>query len=412
MYKTHTCGELRAGHAGEAVTLAGWVHRRRDHGGVTFVDLRDRFGLVQVVADPVNAPEAHEALLAVRNEWVIQVHGTVRRRPAGSENPNLPTGEVEVIASTVQVLNPAKTPPFLINKDEEVDENSRLKYRYLDLRREKMRHNLELRHRVVKFIRDYLDTRGFLEVETPILFKTTPEGARDYLVPSRVHPGEFFALPQSPQQLKQMLMVGGIERYFQIARCFRDEDQRGDRQPEFTQLDLEMSFVEREDIMQLIEGMFTEMVAKVVPHKRLQSSPWPRLKYQEAMDRFGKDNPDIRFGLELKDLTDLAPGSGFKVFENAAASGGQVRALNAKGLGGYTRKQLDELTEFVKQFGAKGLAYLAVEADGNHRSTFSKFLTPEWLAKLFERTEAEPGDLLLVVADQPAVVYESLGRLR
>jgi len=412
MYKTHTCGELRTSHAEQVVTLAGWVHRRRDHGGVTFVDLRDRFGLVQVVADPVSAPAAHEALLAVRNEWVIQVQGTVHHRPAGAENPNLPTGEIEVSASAIHVLNPAKTPPFLINKDEEVDENMRLKYRYLDLRRDKMRHNLELRHRVVKFIRDYLDERGFLEVETPILFKTTPEGARDYLVPSRVHPGEFFALPQSPQQLKQMLMVGGIERYFQIARCFRDEDLRGDRQPEFTQLDLEMSFVEREDIMQLIEGMFTRMVAEVVPHKRLYNTPWPRLKYTEAMDRFGKDNPDIRFGLELKDLTDLAPTSGFKVFENAVAAGGHVRALNAKGLGGYTRKQIDELTEFVKQFGAKGLAYLAVEVDGNHRSTFSKFLSPEWVAQLFQRTEAEPGDLLLVVADQPAVVYESLGRLR
>lgn len=412
MYKTHTCGELRLTHADQVVTLAGWVHRRRDHGGVTFVDLRDRFGLVQVVADPVTAPEAHESLLAVRNEWVIQVQGTVRRRPAGAENPNLSSGEIEVSANAINVLNPAKTPPFLINKDEEVEENARLKYRYLDLRRDKMRRNLELRHRVVKFIRDYLDERGFLEVETPILFKTTPEGARDYLVPSRVHAGEFFALPQSPQQLKQMLMVGGIERYFQIARCFRDEDQRGDRQPEFTQLDLEMSFVEREDIMRLIEDMFTKMVAQVVPHKRLLSSPWPRLKYREAMDRFGKDNPDIRFGLELKDLTDLAPSSGFKVFEGAVAAGGHVRALNAKGLGNYTRKQIDELTEYAKQFGAKGLAYLAVEADGNHRSTFSKFLTPEWVAQLFERTAAEPGDLILVVADQPAVVYETLGRLR
>ena len=412
MYKTHTCGELRLSHAEQVVTLAGWVHRRRDHGGVTFVDLRDRFGLVQVVADPVTAPEAHEMLLAVRNEWVIQVQGTVRRRPAGAENPNLPSGEIEVSASAINVLNPAKTPPFLINKDEEVDENARLKYRYLDLRRDKMRRNLELRHRVVKFIRDYLDGRGFLEVETPILFKTTPEGARDYLVPSRVHAGEFFALPQSPQQLKQMLMVGGIERYFQIARCFRDEDQRGDRQPEFTQLDLELSFVEREDIMRLIEDMFTKMVAQVVPHKRLLSSPWPRLKYREAMDRYGKDNPDIRYALELKDLTDLAPSSGFKVFEGAVAAGGHVRALNAKGLGNYTRKQIDELTEYAKQFGAKGLAYLAVEADGNHRSTFSKFLTPEWVAQLFERTAAEPGDLILVVADQPAVVYETLGRLR
>jgi aspartyl-tRNA synthetase len=312
----------------------------------------------------------------------------------------------------LRVLNPAKTPPFLINKDEEADENTRLKYRYLDLRRESMQHNLILRHRMVKFIRDYLDAHGFIEVETPILFKTTPEGARDYLVPSRVHPGEFYALPQSPQQLKQLLMVAGVERYFQIARCFRDEDQRGDRQPEFTQLDIEMSFVEREDIMRLVEDMFTQMVAQVVPQKRLFASPWPRLTYKEAMDRFGKDNPDIRFGLELKDISDLAPRSGFKVFESTAASGGQVRGLNAKGLADYTHKQIDELTDYVKGFGAKGLAYLAVTKDGEYRSTFSKFLPAEVLQELLGRMEAEPGDLLLFVADQPAVVYEALGRLR
>ncbi|PIX47281.1 MAG: aspartate--tRNA ligase, partial [Anaerolineae bacterium CG_4_8_14_3_um_filter_59_70] len=288
MYKTHTCGELRAGHAGQTVTLAGWVHRRRDHGGVTFLDLRDRFGLVQVVANPDLPKETLDLVSDVRFEWVLQVTGLVQKRPAGMVNPKMETGEIEVIARQVKVLNPAKPLPFMVSKeDEPIDENTRLKYRYLDLRREKMRRNLELRHRVVKFIRDYLDKRGFLEIETPILFKTTPEGARDYLVPSRVHPGEFYALPQSPQQLKQLLMVAGIERYFQIARCFRDEDQRGDRQPEFTQLDLEMSFVEREDVMALAEGLFTELVAEVVPHKRLLASPWPRLTYEEAMQRFG-----------------------------------------------------------------------------------------------------------------------------
>ncbi len=412
MYKTHTCGELRKLHVGQQVTLAGWVNRRRDHGGVTFLDLRDRFGLVQVVADSASAPKPHQAMEAVRNEWVIQVHGKVRPRPTGSENPNLATGEVEVEVEEVVILNPAKTPPFSINKDEEVDEYTRLRYRYLDLRRERMRKNLDLRHRVVKFIRDYLSERGFIEVETPILFKTTPEGARDYLVPSRVHPGEFYALPQSPQQLKQMLMVAGIERYFQIARCFRDEDQRGDRQPEFTQLDLEMSFVEREDIMQLAEGLFTNLVQTVVPHKRLLASPWPRLTYQEAMDRFGKDNPDLRFGMELKDISDLAAGSGFKVFEGAIANGGHVRGLNAKGCGEYTRKQIDELTDFVKQFGAKGLAYLSISENGDYRSPFVKFLPEQTLKAILERLDAKAGDLLLFVADQPAVVYEALGRLR
>jgi aspartyl-tRNA synthetase len=412
MYKTHLCGELRPAHEGQQVTLAGWVNRRRDHGGVTFIDLRDRFGLVQCVANPEMSPQAHQALEDVRAEWVLQLVGNVRRRPAGMENPNLATGEVEVEVHQVKVLNPAKTPPFSINKEEEVDENVRLRYRYLDLRRERMRRNLELRHRVVKYIRDYLDEKGFLEVETPILFKTTPEGARDYLVPSRVHPGEFYALPQSPQQLKQMLMVAGVERYFQIARCFRDEDLRGDRQPEFTQLDLEMSFVDMEDIMGLIEDMFTKIVAQVTPHKKLLASPWPRLTYQEAMDRFGKDNPDLRYAMELVNLTDLAAGSGFQVFENAAASGGQVRAIKAPGLGSYSRKQIDELTEFVSQFGARGLAYIAISPEGEQRSPFTKFLSEERLQEFLQRMQAGPGDLLLFVADKPAVVYESLGRLR
>jgi aspartyl-tRNA synthetase len=412
MYKTFTCEELRAEHIGQIVTLAGWVHRRRDHGGVTFIDLRDRFGLVQVVSNPEDSPDASQAMVDVRNEWVLQVRGVVRRRPAGMENPRLSTGDIEVAASEVRVLNASKTPPFLINKEDEVDEQTRLRYRYLDLRRERMRRNLELRHRVIKFIRDYLDELGFLEVETPILFKTTPEGARDYLVPSRVHPGQFYALPQSPQQLKQMLMVAGVERYFQIARCFRDEDQRGDRQPEFTQLDLEMSFVEREDIMQLIEGMFTELVQKVVPEKRLLQSPWPRLTYREAMERFGKDNPDLRFGLELKNLSAWAVGSGFKVFEEVVALGGHVRGLNARGLGDYSRKQIEELTEWVKQYGAKGLAYLAFTSASEERSSFVKFLPESKLQALKDIFEAQPGDLILIVADQPAVAYEAMGRLR
>lgn len=412
MYKNHTCGELRAADVGKQVLLAGWVFRRRDHGGVTFLDLRDRFGMVQVVIDPQAGEKILQVVHPVRMEWVLQISGVVRRRLPGNENLKLPTGEIEIQAQDVQVLNPAKPLPFLINVEEETDEQTRLRYRYLDLRRERMRRNLVLRHRVVKFIRDYLDRQGFIEVETPILFKTTPEGARDYLVPSRVHAGEFYALPQSPQQLKQLLMVAGVEKYFQIARCFRDEDQRGDRQPEFTQLDMELSFVTREDVMALIEGMFTSLVTELIPEKHLLASPWPRLTYQQAMERFGKDNPDLRFGLELKNITGLAGRSSFKVFETTAAEGGHVRGINAKGLGGYSRKQLDELTEYVQKFGAKGLAYLSVSAQGEHRSSFAKFLAPGILEELLSLMEAEPGDLLLFVADKPAVVFESLARLR
>ncbi len=413
MYKTHSCGELRAADAGSTVTLAGWVHRRRDHGGVVFFDMRDRSGIVQVVSNP-DLPAKTLAMIAeVRAEWVLQITGIVKKRPEGMVNPKMPTGEIEVIAVEVKVLNPAKPLPFVLTDENKLpDEHMRLKYRYLDLRREKMRANLELRHRVIKFIRNYLDGQGFLEIETPILFKTTPEGARDYLVPSRLHPGQFYALPQSPQQLKQLLMVAGIERYFQIARCFRDEDQRGDRQPEFTQLDLEMSFVEREDVMALAEDLFTKLVAEVVPHKRLLASPWPRLSYQEALDRFGKDNPDLRFGLELVDVTDLASGSGFGVFEEVVAAGGHVRGLNAKGLGDYTRKQIDELTAFVQNLGAKGLAYIARTSQGETRSSFAKFLPEERLNAMLDRMGTKHGDLLLFVADTPAIVFESLGRLR
>ena len=412
MYRTHYCGELRSTHIGQKVMLSGWVHRRRDHGGLTFIDLRDRYGIVQIVTNPVGSPQAHQILDPVRLEWVIQVEGIVRPRLEGKENPNLSTGEIEVEVLEVKILNPSKPTPFSINGQDEADEQTRLRYRYLDLRRARMRNNLVLRHKVVKFIRDYLSERDFLEIETPILFKSTPEGARDYLVPSRQHPGDFYALPQSPQQLKQLLMVAGIDRYFQIARCFRDEDQRGDRQPEFTQLDLEMSFVEREDIMKLTEDLFTELVAEVVPQKRLLASPWPRLTYQEALERFGKDNPDIRFGMELKDITDIVPGIGFKVFENVVTAGGQVRCINAKGLGDYSRKQIDELNEFVIGHGAKGLAYLTITSEGEQRSSFAKYISPENVEIIMARLEANPGDLLLFVADQPAVVNEALGFLR
>ncbi len=413
MYKTHTCGQLRREHAGQHVKLAGWVNRRRDHGELIFIDLRDRFGLVQVVANPDNSVQAHRSAVPVRSEWVLQVEGVVRERPAGMENPALSTGEIEVEAQGITVLNASQTPPFLINKEETVEESTRLKFRYLDLRRDRLRSNIVLRHRVIKFIRDYLDDKGFIEIETPILFKTTPEGARDYLVPSRIHPGEFYALPQSPQQLKQLLMIAGMERYFQIARCFRDEDQRGDRQPEFTQLDIEMSYVDRrEDVMELIEDMYTRMVAELVPEKRLLASPWPRLTYQEALHRYGTDQPDVRFGMELADISDLAAECGFKVFESAVARGGEVRGINAVGLGDYTRRRLDELVEWVKPFGARGLAYFAFTSQGELRSPIARFFSPETLDTIKARLQASSGDLLLFVADKPEVVLDTLSRLR
>jgi len=412
MYRTHNCGELRLSNVGETVKLAGWVHRRRDHGGLTFLDLRDRYGIVQVVTNPDISPEAHKLLAPVRLEWIIEVEGIVKKRLEGKENLKLSTGEIEVEIQSAKILNPAKPTPFLINGKEEADEQTRLHFRYLDLRRPRMRENLVLRHKVVKFIRDYLDQHGFLEVETPILFKTTPEGARDYLVPSRIHPGEFYALPQSPQQLKQLLMVAGIDRYFQIARCFRDEDQRGDRQPEFTQLDVEMSFVEREDVMNLTEDLFTKLVAEVVPHKKLLQSPWPRLTYQEAVERFGKDNPDLRFGMELIDITDIASVSGFAVFEELVKNGCQVRGINAKGSGDFSRKQIDELNELIKSKGGKGLFYIALTSTGDQRSSFVKKVDEEKLKLLLDRMDAYNGDLMLFVADQPQIVFESLGFLR
>lgn len=412
MYKTHTCGELRAGHAGQTVTLAGWVNRRRDHGGIAFIDLRDRFGIVQVVCNPGLSPESDRALEALRNEWVIQVEGNVQLRPAGMQNPNIATGEIEVIAAQVRILNPSKTPPLYISKDEEEpDENLRLKYRYLDLRRERMKRNVELRHKVVLFMRNYLSQRGFLEIETPILFKTTPEGARDYLVPSRIHPGQFYALPQSPQQLKQLLMVAGMERYFQIARCFRDEDLRGDRQPEFTQLDLEMSFVERDDVLDMVEGLFTALIPAVAPHKRLLASPWPKLTYTEAMERYGTDKPDLRFGMELVDVSDLLQSSEFMIFKSALDAGGVIKCIVAPGCAAYTRREVDELVEIAKGLGGKGLATLAETAEGP-KGTAAKFLQPEERQAILSRTGAKEGDLILFAADQKPVVHKVLAALR
>ena len=409
MYKTHSCGELRSAHIGQQVTLSGWVHRQRDHGGVTFIDLRDRSGLVQIVGNPDTSET--KLLQDARSEWVLRVSGVVRRRPEGADNPNLPTGEIEVEVHKVEVLNPAKPLPFLINKDEDTDENVRLKYRYLDLRRERMIGNLVLRHKVVKFMRDYLDQRGFIEVETPILFKTTPEGARDYLVPSRVHPGAFYALPQSPQQLKQLLMVAGVERYFQIARCFRDEDLRGDRQPEFTQLDLEMSFVERDDVLALTEELFTAMLPVVTPHKHLLSSPWRKLTYDEAVNTYGTDKPDLRFEMQLYDASAIMANSGFMVFQNTLKNGGMIKCLVVPGSSEYTRKEVDDLTTIAKEQGAKGLATLALTTEGV-KGTAQKFITPAEVDALKTLTGAKVGDLILFVADSRAVANKTLGALR
>ncbi len=409
MYKTHTCGELRATHAGQTVTLAGWVHRQRDHGGVTFIDLRDRYGLVQVVADPGN--DATKLIQDARAEWVLQVTGTVRERPAGAQNPNLATGAIEIVATKVEVLNPAKPIPFVINKDEDTDELIRLKYRYLDLRRERMQNNMILRHKVIRFIREYLSDREFLEIETPMMFKTTPEGARDFLVPSRLQPGTFYALPQSPQQLKQLLMVAGMDRYFQIARCFRDEDLRGDRQLEFTQLDMEMSFVHRDDILAVIEGLFTELVKEVVPTKRLMASPWPRLTYIESVERYGSDKPDLRFGMELYGLDEILAQSEFMVFQNVLKAGGTIKCIVVPGCAEYTRKEVDDLTTFCREQGAKGLATLALTAEGV-KGTAQKFIKPEEVAAIQAKTGAAVGDLVLFIADQKAIANKTLSALR
>ena len=411
MLRTHTCGELRAEHAGATITLTGWVNRRRDHGPLIFVDLRDRYGLTQVVVDATSHPAAHQALSDARAEYVLLVRGRVRQRPAEARNADLNTGDIEVVAEHVEVLNQAKTTPIYVAKEGGEEESLRLRYRYIDLRRERMQRNIILRHKAVKFMRDFLNERGFLEIETPMLMASTPEGARDYLVPSRLHPGEFYALPQSPQQLKQLLMVAGFDKYFQIARCMRDEDLRADRQPEFTQLDLEMSFVDQEDILQLIEQLMTELVATVTPHKRVLS-PFPRMTYQEAMDRFGSDKPDLRYGMELVDAGDLVRESQFSVFTGALERGGQVKGIRVPGCGSYTRKQLDELAEVGRAGGARGVAWMVIEADGSVRSPIAKFFNAEQLDALVARLQGQSGDLLLFVADAGPVVAASLDKLR
>jgi aspartyl-tRNA synthetase len=411
MYKTHSCGELRAGNVGQVVTLAGWVHNFRTFGGVIFLVLRDRYGITQIVTDPESFPDAHKVIESARPEWVIQVEGLVRMRPSDQFNPKMLTGEIELEARKVSVLNAAKPTPIVVSREEDENEEIRLKYRYLDLRRPRMSRNIILRHHVVKFMRDYMDAHDFIEIETPILFKATPEGARDYLVPSRLHPGHFYALPQSPQQLKQLLMVAGMDRYYQISRCFRDEDLRGDRQPEFTQLDLEMSYVHRDDVLAMVEGLYTELIPAVAPHKKIMHSPWPKLAYREALERFGSDKPDLRFGMELQDVSAVFSKSQFRVFQSALETGGVIKCIVATGCADYSRREIDSLTEAARSFGARGLATLALTTEGV-KGTAGKFVTPEEVEALKFQLDARDGDLILLAADARPVANKVLGGLR
>jgi aspartyl-tRNA synthetase len=420
LLKTNNCGELTKKNISQKVTLAGWVDRRRDHGQLIFIDLRDRSGVVQVVFNPDTSKSGHEIASQLRSEYVVQVIGVVSSRPAGTENVKMPTGEVEVMVEKAVILNVAKTPPFYINEDVEVNENLRLKYRYLDLRRDRMKRNLILRHEVIKFMRQFMYDRGFIEVETPIMIKSTPEGARDYLVPSRLYPGKFYALPQSPQQLKQLLMVGGVERYFQIAKCFRDEDSRKDRQPEFTQLDIEMSFVEEEDILNLLEELFSSLVEKLRPDLKF-NKPFLRLPFAEAMEKYGSDKPDLRFGLEISDLSDIAVKTEFGVFKTVVGEGGKVKGILAPGCCTYTRSQLDELNSLVQGLGAAGLLTITLGSQAGSltdltmdmvKSRAAKFLTLDQVKQMAERMGAKMGDLMLIIAGRQDVANAVLGELR
>lgn len=407
--RTHTCGDLRSGDIGKEVTLMGWVAKRRDHGGVIFIDLRDCNGLTQVVFRPDVNPQIHQKAEAIRSEFVLAVSGKVESRPEGMANPNLATGEIDIEATDLRILNESDTPPFAIEPDIDVNEELRLRYRYLDLRRSDLQADIILRHKIAQATRGYLSESGFLEIETPFLMKSTPEGARDYLVPSRVNRGNFYALPQSPQTYKQLLMVAGFDRYFQIVRCFRDEDLRGDRQPEFTQIDIEMAFVNENDVMGVAESLTGHLFKKILD--RDIPSPIPRLTHQECIDRYGSDRPDTRFEMEIVDLAEAAKASEFKIFQSVVESGGQVRGINAKGCGSFSRKQIDNLGTFAGQFGAKGLAWIKVTNQG-FESTIVKFFPEPAQDLLRQSLNAEPGDLLLFVADEPGVVANALGNLR
>ena len=407
--RTHYCGDLTAGDVGKDVVLMGWVHRRRDHGGVIFVDLRDREGLAQVVFNPEISPVIHKEAHRIRSEFVLAVKGRVRIRPEGMVNPDLKTGDVEVMVDKLEILNESKTPPFVLDTDTDISENIRLKYRYLDLRRPEMRQNLILRSKVAARTRNYMEKEGFIEIETPFLTKSTPEGARDYLVPSRVSQGTFYALPQSPQLFKQLLMVAGFDKYYQIVRCFRDEDLRADRQPEFTQIDMEMSFVSEEEIMKMTEGLMAHIFESCLDLKL--TVPFPELTYTEAMERYGTDSPDTRFSMELKELTEIVKPSGFQVFREVADSGGVVKAIKVENGSKLSRKDLDGLTDYVGAYGAKGLAWARVKSDG-WTSPIFKFLKPLEVEQINEKMEASTGDLILFVADTPSIVHDSLGNLR
>ncbi len=409
MLKDTNCGELRSADAGRTVRIAGWVHRRRDHGGLIFIDLRDASGIVQIVLNPENA-DAHAVAHRARIEWVLQVEGTVQNRDAATVNPNMATGEIEIVPTAITVLNEAITPPFYINEPVDVDENLRLKFRYLDLRRPEVARVIYLRHEVVRFIREFLYARGFVEIETPTLIKSTPEGARDFLVPSRMRPGSFFALPQSPQILKQLLMYGGVERYFQLARCYRDEDTRANRVAEHTQLDLEMAFVEQEDVMALVEELYTG-IAQKFGQGPLQQTPFPRIDYQDALERYGIDRPDLRFGLEFVNIAEPLKGSQFQVFAGALQSGGEIKAIRVPGKADMTRREIDELTETARGGGAKGLAYIGF-TPGELRSPIAKFLSEAEISAIKSLTGAEEGDMVFIVADQPAVVAKALHEVR
>jgi len=413
-YRTHTCGELGKKNKDEKVILSGWASSRRDHGGLIFIDLRDRYGITQITFDPKTSEEAWNIADSVRNEFVIKITGKVVERPDSMVNKKLSTGEIEIEAGEIEVLSKAETPPFEVHEEKgnEVREELRMRYRYIDLRKQNTKEAIIKRHQFIKFIRDYLSDKEFLEIETPILGKSTPEGARDFLVPSRLHEGQFYALPQSPQQYKQFLMIGGMDKYFQIARCFRDEDTRGDRQAEFTQLDMEMSFVDYEDVLNLTEDMMSQAVKKIFPEKKFLSSPWARLDYDDVMLKYGTDKPDLRFGMEIKDVTDLVSDCGFKVFADVANNNGVVRAICATGAAKFSRAQIDELTELVKKSGAKGLAYIILKEDGTLQSPIVKFLGEELAQKIVKHVEAKSGDIIFFGADTKKVVCESLSSLR